>query len=315
MAAGYPITILAFAILFLLSGCATRPSMTLPLASIEGIPGHFGIGRIIHLETGKAISFEKLIDQLGSADIIFVGEVHDNPEHHLIQVQILQALISRYGPLTVAMEFFQKPQQPVIDRYLGGGVTEEVFLEDVGWKKKWGVDYHFYRPLILLVKEKGGRILAINAPSDIVKKVARNGLKGLEPGERNQLAGFIDLGNPEHRAYLLGVYQEHPREDLKDFDYFYQAQCVWEDTMAENIAEYLKANKGKMVVFTGNGHIINKYGVPDRTRGRLPVRAATILLYPLTKPVSLSKKAADYVWLTGDYPRRGLMTHPEHRPS
>ncbi len=313
MATGYHLAILSFVALFLLGGCATRPPITMPLASIEGIPGHFGIGRIIHLETGKAISFEKLIDQLGSVEVIFIGEIHDNPEHHLIQVQILQALISRYGPVTVAMEFFQEPQQSVIDRYMDGDLTEEVFLKDVDWKKQWNLDYHLYRPLVWLAKEKGGRILAINAPNDIVKKVARAGLDSLDPIERDQLADVIDLGNERHRAYLRGVYEEHPKEDLKDFDHFYQAQCTWEETMAENIAEYLKTNNGKMVVFTGNGHIVNKYGIPDRTLKRIPLSVATIVLYPLTKRVTISKNAADYVWLTGNYHQRRLMTHPRQR--
>ena len=310
MAPGYQPAILVFVALFLLGGCAIRPQVKVPLASIEGIPGHFGVGRIIHLETGKAISFDELIDQLGSADVVFIGEVHDNPEHHLIQVQILQALMSRYGPVTVAMEFFQEPQQSVIDRYMGGDLTEEVFLEDVDWKKTWGFDYHFYRPLVLLTKEKGGRILAINTPRDIVKKVARAGLSGLEPMERDQLAGVIDLGNEKHRTYLRGVYEKHSRKNLKDFDFFYQAQCAWEDTMAENIAAYLKGDRDKMVVFTGNGHIIDKFGIPGRTIKRVPVSVSTILLYPLTKRETISKKAADYVWLTGDYHRKRPMIRP-----
>jgi uncharacterized iron-regulated protein len=286
-----------------------------PLASIEGTLQRFGIGQIIHLDTGKAISFEELIDQLGSVDVTFIGEVHDNPEHHLIQVQILQALITRYGPMTVAMEFFEDHQQPVIDRYMEGGLTEQQFLRDVDWRKRWGLDYHFYRPLILLAKEKGGSILAINAPNDIVRKVARTGLDSLEPLERKQVADVIDLENERHREYLRGVYEEHPGDDLKRFDFFYQAQCVWEETMAENIAKYLKKKNGKMVVFTGNGHIINRYGVPERTLRRINVSVVAIVLYPLTKPVTLSKKVADYVWLTGNYPPRHLVVHPGHRGS
>lgn len=301
--------------LFLLGGCATVPATMLPLASIEGIQGHFRIGRIIHLETGKAVSFGELIAQLGPAELIFIGEVHDNPEHHLIQVQILQALIARYGPVTIGMESFQEHQQSVLDGYLHGDLTEEAFLRDVDWQNQWGLDYYFYRPLLLLVKEKGGRVLAINAPDRIVRKVARTGLNTLETREREQLAHIIDLDNKEHRAYLRGIYKEHPKEDLRKFDHFYEAQCVWEETMAENIAEYLEKYDQKMVVFTGNGHITNRYGIPDRTLRRIPVSTATIVLYPLTKRVTISKKTADYVWLTGNYPRRRLMVRARHRQS
>jgi uncharacterized iron-regulated protein len=277
----------------------TMPPMA--TMSIEGVSGRFRIGQVIHVETGKAISFDELIHQLESKELIFIGEVHDNPEHHLIQVQILQALMAKYGPMTVAMEFFHEAQQQDLDQYLEGSVTEMAFLEDVGWDKGWGFDYHFYRPIMLLAKEKRGRILAINSPDDIVRKVARSGLSSLEPDERDHLATEIDLNNQNHRAYLFEIYKQHEHPDLKDFDYFYQAQCVWEDTMAENIAEYLRKDKQRVVVFAGNGHIINKYGIPDRATRRIPVSMGTIVLYPLTDSVTMKKEIADYIWLTRSY--------------
>lgn len=285
---------------FLTGGCSGLKPAGLPLASIEGVAGHFRAGRIISLEAEKAISFDQLIDRLESNDIVFVGERHDNPGHHLIQVQILQALMARPKQMAVAMEFFEEPQQAVIDRYMVGATNEETFLKDVAWSRKWGYDYYLYRPLIFLVKEKNGKILAINTPNGIVKKVARSGLGSLNPGERSQLAAGIDLNNKAHRAYLQQVYNEHQHLDLNNFEYFYQAQCVWEDTMAENIGDYFKKERKKLVVLTGNGHIINKFGVPDRVLKHAPASMATVLLYPLSGRVILKKKMADYVWLTGD---------------
>ncbi len=291
-----------------------RPQMP-PLASVEGETRHFGMGRIIHVETGKALSFDQLIDRLESKDLIFIGEVHDNPEHHLIQVQMLQALMTRNGSHTVGMEFFQKPQQPFIDRYMKGASNESEFLEDVDWNKQWSFDYSFYRPVILAVKEKGAKILAINAPNDIVRKVARSGLSSLEPNERAQLAKGIDLKNEKHRAYLREIFEYNAHSDLKDFEYFYEAQCVWEDTMAENIAESRQRTKEAMIVLTGNGHIVNKFGIPDRTSGRIPVDMATIVLMPLQEgKQTIARETADYVWLTGNYSRRRSFIHQKHHP-
>jgi uncharacterized iron-regulated protein len=298
-----------FLVLFAMTACSTTKPPMPPLASIEGVQGHFRIGRIIHLKTGKAVSFDQLIDQVGARRLIFIGEVHNNPEHHLIQVQILQALMSQYEPLTLAVEFFNKTQQPVLDHYMDGSTTETtetVFLKDVGWDKNWAYAYHFYRPLLLMTKEKGRKILAINAPNTIVKKVARSGLSSLDPSERNQLASHIDLENESHRSYLRKIYEKHTHKDLKRFDFFYQAQCVWEDTMAENIAKYLSKNKEKLVVLAGNGHIINNDGIPNRTLSRIKTPMATILLQPLTGPLNIERKMADYIWLTGDCSRHNF---------
>jgi len=297
---------------FVIGGCSALKPVMSPLADIEGVSGHFHAGQIVNLNTGEVISFDQLIDALGSRGVIFVGEVHSNPDHHLIEVQILQALTAQCGTLTVAMEFFQETHQKDVDRYIEGTINEGEFLEDVKWKKRWGFDYHFYRPLLLEAKEKGGRVLAINAPENIVKKIARSGLNSLSTDERSQLAGSIDLENERHRDYLRKVYKEHVHTDLKNFEYFYQAQCVWEDTMAENISRFLKNNKKRMLVFTGNGHIINKFGIPKRVSGRIPVNMATIMLYPLAGRTAISKEMADYVWLTGDYSRKHFMIHHRH---
>lgn len=299
----------ALVISLILHGCAGMKISAPALASLPGVSGHFMIGQILDLERGKAPSFDRIIDQIASKDLVFIGEVHDNPEHHLIQVQILQTMMSYSGPVTIAMESFQTPQQSSLDRYLQGELTESEFLKEVNWTMSWGFDYHLYRPLILLAKQHGCKILAINAPHDIVRKVARYGLKSLDTTERNMLAKDIDLNNRAHRAYLRKAYEQSAHKALKRFDYFYEAQCVREDTMAHNLAEYLRENGGKLIVFTGNGHIINKFGIPDRTIRRFPVSMVTIMPYPLNENVTIKIGTADYVWLTAVYPPSRRMSH------
>jgi len=278
-----------------------------PSATIEGAAERFRPGQIVDVASGKAITFEELIAQISSKDLIFVGEAHDNPDHHLIQIQILQAVASRSPSLTMGMEFFQQHQQPILDRYIQGESTEKEFLEAVDWKKTWGFGYHFYRPLMQLAREKKYRVLAINAPNDLVRKVARTGLKALEPSERDQLPKEINLTQDRHRAFLHEIYQEHSPRDLKDFEFFYEAQCVWEETMAYNLAEHLKSGEGRLIAFTGNGHIVNKFGIPDRTVRRVPASMVTVVPYPLNGKETIEQGIADYVWFTLPSPQRFSM--------
>ena len=298
----------ALILFMIISGCAEMKKPAPVMATIGGVAGHFRVGQIVDLKKGTVLSFDALIDQISSKDLIFIGEVHDNPEHHLIQVQILQALLDCCGPATIAMEFFQETQQPVLNRYLQSELDEDAFLKEIKWKNSWGFDYSFYRPLMLLAKHHGYSVLAINAPQSVVKKVARHGLKSLDAEEREKLAVDIDLSNEAHRAYVRKAYERHAHGDLKEFEYFYEAQCVWEDTMAENLAEYLKENGNKLIAFTGNGHIINKFGVPDRAIKRVPVSMVTIMPYALSQTESVEKEMADYVWLTADYSPRRVRT-------
>lgn len=290
---------LFFLLLVISGGCtAGRPKMP-PVATLEGSDAHFFAGQIIDTSTGGEITFDELTSRLSEKRLVFIGETHSNPEHHLIQTQLLQSLFSAHkGRICVAMESFEADQQNAIDRYLEGTTHEEEFLKESDWYRTWRFDYSLYRPLILVVKENRGRLFAINAPAKIVKKVARKGLEGLEPQERKRLAGHIDLQDKDHRAYLKTIFGNHDHKGLENFEYFYQAQCVWEDSMAENIARLLVKGCERIIVITGNGHIINRFGIPSRTAKRYPSDYATVMPYPIRGKEALKGEMADFIWLT-----------------
>jgi uncharacterized iron-regulated protein len=281
-----------------LFGCAGSMPVRTPFARVQGLERHFYPGQIIALPKGRVLTFDGLIKELRSKCLVFVGEVHDNPEHHLLQVQILQALLSREPEMDTAMECFQAGQQEAIDRYFDGKTDETQFLEETRWPETWGFPYRFYRPLIQATRDRNRRLIGINAPNEIIRQVARTGLKGLKPDQRAQLAENIDLNNAEHLAFLRGIYKMHAHGSLKNFDYFYQAQCAWEDTMAENIAKYLENRKRKLIVFVGNGHILNRFGIPDRVSKRLPVSLAIVVPCGIESARDLKTGAADYIWFT-----------------
>ncbi|HWR92318.1 MAG TPA: ChaN family lipoprotein, partial [Desulfobacterales bacterium] len=72
---------------------------------------------------------------------------------------------------------------------------------------------------------------------------------------------------------------------------FYLAQCVWEDVMAESIADSLGA--GRMVVLAGNGHIQYRYGIPERAFNRNPAAYRTI--YQASPGEEIDPSIADYI--------------------
>jgi uncharacterized iron-regulated protein len=196
------------------------------------------------------------------------------------------------------MEYFERSAQHVLDRYVSGSIDETELLREVGWEDGWGFDYHLYRPLMVLARQNGTRILAINAPREIVSKVARKGLQSLSTEERSRLAREIHLDNEADRRSLLEIFGQHAGGSLERFEYFYQAQCVWEDTMAETVADYVEDNGGTVVVLTGNGHISRVFSTPHRTRERIAGGVSAMALYPLTGHQFIARTQADYIWLT-----------------
>ena len=108
------------------------------------------------------------------------------------------------------------------------------------------------------------------------------------------VADDIDLENAEHRLYVEETYNAIPHHQGGAFEYFYEAQCAWEDTMAQSIV--LKMGDAPMVVLVGNGHIFRKFGVPDRVYARSEVPLRTVYLAAVGSEVDWDY--ADYIWVT-----------------
>ena len=137
---------------------------------------------------------------------------------------------------------------------------------------------------------QNGRRLRIEAPGVC---------EGLEEGDSIAVDGVcltvVDLADDRHRTYLEKIYALHRRPGRSSFDFFYQAQCVWEDAMAEAVAAHLADRR--MVVIAGNGHIVGKFGIPNRAFRRTGVPFATVMPAPAGETVRLDD--ADYIWVTG----------------
>ncbi len=256
-------------------------------------------GEIIHLKSGKLLSFDQLQQELIKARVIFVGEVHDDPEHHLVQTQVLLALLRIIPYVHVGVEYLDIMSQKAADDFVAERISEDTFLQEGDWEKNWGYPFHLYRSIFQAVRWKARGLAALNAPRQIVSKVGRSGIKSLDAGERRLIASDIDLGNDSHRRYLETIFNRHPSFHPGRFDYFYEAQCVWEETMAERAADHLKGKPGIMVVFCGNGHIAHRFGIPERLGRRAEGEILTIFPFRMSEGASIPRDLCDYVWLTG----------------
>ena len=122
------------------------------------------VGDILHLPTGIYVDKQVLFDQAARAQVVFVGETHDNPAAHRLQLEILQALEARNpGKIALAMEMFTPEQQAVLDRWVAGELSEKEFLKQVDWFKNWKMDFALYQPLLEAARVKRTPVIALNA--------------------------------------------------------------------------------------------------------------------------------------------------------
>ena len=279
----------------LVSACVVIQKLRTPeVVRIKGISENFDIGTIVRTVTGEVISFENLIADLEAVRIVYVGERHSNEAHHDVQLRILKALHEKDSTLLVGMEMFVNSDQQALDRWSAGKLDEETFLKEVRWEEKWKFDFALYRAILGFIREESLAVVAVNVPRAIVEKVARVGLGGLSDEERNKIAKEVDTSGEEHRTYVESAFHVHESDEINAFEFFYEAQCVWEDSMAEAISRAL--NNKRMAVMTGNGHIAYKFGIPNRAFKRTKASFRTVM--PLAVGREVERDVADYIWVT-----------------
>jgi len=288
---------------------------TLPhwVSMIHEITGPVGSEEIFKLPEGEKRSLSQFLEELDRPRVIFVGESHDQIEHHRIQVSLLQELVTQGKEIAIGMEMFEKSSQPILDRWSQGLMAEDELLKETKWDLTWRMDYNLYKGILDEAKKHRLKLVGLNVQRDLVRKVAEQGIEGLSSEDRATLPE-MDLSDRAHRAYVRSIYKDHQEGSARDFGRFYQAQCLWDEWMAETLSEFLRLpeNRGKVVfVFAGSGHVVFDFGIPKRFFRRTPLPFKTLILKELKNNIgadpdirftSVSQPLGDYLWITQPNP-------------
>ncbi len=240
-------------------------------------------------------TLEEIIPEIVKKRVIYVGEQHNILSHHINQLTIIKKLNAAGIEFGVGMEMFQAPYQKAVNDYIDGRINERQFLEQTRYFKTWRFDYNLYKPVIDYLKQNKIPLIALNIDGNISRKVARLGMAGLTDKEKSSLPGAMDLTDEQYIRDLYDVFALHKMTaDINDFNYFFQAQILWDESMAEAAIGFLKKNPDKkLVVLAGNGHMRNRYGIPKRVFRRLKEPYTVIL-----QDDEIKTGIADFVLLT-----------------
>jgi aminopeptidase N len=254
---------------------------------------------VIVVEPRKAVHIDDIIKNILHKPVIYVGETHTNYEDHKVQLKVIMRLHEEGRKFAIGMEMFQKPFQKVMNDYLSGTISEREFLKNTQYFKRWQFDYNFYREIIGYAKAMNIPVIALNLWSEIIKKVSADGLDGLTDIERAELPESMDMSDKDYRERLRTVFKQHRNNANRNFDYFYQAQILWDETMAHSVDQFLRENPdSQMIVLAGNGHIQYHSGIPNRVHRLNGKDYATII--PGTD--STDEDIGDYLYLAEHLP-------------
>ncbi|MFQ5994279.1 MAG: ChaN family lipoprotein [Acidiferrobacterales bacterium] len=247
--------------------------------SISGPLTHPGTG-IETVKLSRPPKLNEIIPRLAEKRVVFIGENHDRYDHHLAQLEIIRRLHTIHGDLALGLEYFQTPFQHYLDDYVDGTIDEKTLLKATQYFTRWRFDYRLYRPILQYARDHKVALVALNIPTEISRKVARTGLESLNAEERTQVAQHVDYSDNDYRQRLRHVFELHRQHDtsLTNFDYFVQAQLLWDESMAETAVRYLQVYPDQhMVILAGSGHIAYGSGIPRRLERRLAVATATVI--------------------------------------
>ncbi len=256
----------------LMFACSSTPPLGDP--EMPYPPSHEPeVGGVLHIPTGIFVTQEQMLAAATDAKIIYMGETHDNPASHRLEMDLLKALADRYpGQVALGMEMMTHEQQTVLDRWVAGELSEKELLEKSRWYDVWRMDFDYYKALFLFCRDKKIPIIGLNATKMEVKAVASGDFSKLDE-EKHKRLPQLDMTDPYQRAMVKAVYGGH-NHGGGDKERFLRVQTLWDEMMAANVARYLSSPQGSgrhMLVIAGGHHVSYGFGIPRRVFRRLPV--------------------------------------------
>jgi uncharacterized iron-regulated protein len=214
--------------------------------------------------TGKKSDYNDILREAGKADVVFFGELHDNPVAHWLELELTKDLFAARGKdLILAAEMFETDNQLVIDEYFSDIIKESSFEKEVRLWKNYLTDY---KPLLSFAKQNGLKFIASNIPRRYASVVASGGFEALQklsPEALKYIAPLPIEYDPELPCYkemlsmdssVGGGMENKVSENLP------KAQAIKDATMARSIANARK--QGQSVIhYNGSYHSDRHMGI------------------------------------------------------
>ncbi len=205
---------------------------------------------------GKMVKYRKMINAAKNADVVFFGELHNNPISHWLELEITKDLYkARNGNIIQGAEMFERDNQLVMNEYLKGEITQRNFKDQARLWSNYKTDY---KPLVVFAKKHKIPFIATDVPrryASIVYKHGFGALDTLTAQAKSYMAPLPIPYDPNLKSYknMLKEMKStgHNNPNLP------KAQALKDATMAASIAKY--AGNGKLFIHYGGSYHSNHY--------------------------------------------------------
>ena len=300
-----------FTALALILGCLAFAVPGCSISSWQSTLGqnHPLTGRIWDVSSARFIDRPSLVIRLARADFLLLGERHDNPDHHMLQAEVLRSLIAAGRRPAVGFEMFGLDDATAIADHLAAASNDAAGLgRAVKWNERGWPDWAMYQPIAEAALQAKLRIVPTNLPLVTVRKMRSAGIAALEPRVTRALGLDRPLSESMSARLMADIRASHCGYASEDS---VKAMLAVQRARDAQMAQSLIAagDPDGAVLVAGAGHVRRDYGIPiylsAKAAGRRVISIAFLEVdngkpeprhYAL--PSADGRLPFDYVWFT-----------------
>jgi len=274
----------------LLAACQTHQATPLPAPIAPQGRDHTDLGVIRELATGRRLTPQELVERLAVTPRVLVGEQHDNPDHHALQLWLLRELAAQRPQGSLLMEMLNPDQQARVDAAQAatraGQPPADAFTA-LAWQANW--DWSVYGALVTYALRQPYPLLAANLDRAQIMQIYK---------QRPVLTGAASTTQQVQATLLEDIRESHcgllPEAQMP-------AMLAVQQQRDRHMAERLMAAPVPALLLAGAFHVRKDLGVPLHLKD-LGAGEGNAVLILAEAGKTVTAESADFVWYTAAQP-------------
>lgn len=243
----------------------------------ETLSDHPLVTKIWAVAQGDFIDRDTLMRAASAADLLIIGERHDNAAHHAVQADLVSDAVAVGRRPALVFEMMTRDRQGAIDKVLRDSGDADAatpsnhfntvlaaLADAAAWSDSGWPDWAFYRPIAASVVKAGGPIIAADIDQAMKQATAKDGMAALPQRWRDTLSLDQPLPPAMHAAIAGEIETAHcgfaPTAMIAPM---VRVQRARDAALAMAMLDGLAApTVDQAILITGNGHARGDRGVP-----------------------------------------------------
>jgi uncharacterized iron-regulated protein len=252
--------------------------------------------------TGQAADYDQMLQELAQADVVLLGEQHNDALTHWLELQVAKDLqkLKKPGQLVLGLEMFERDVQPLVAQYAAGTLADTALERQ---SRPWPNYATDYRPLLQFARDNRIAVVGTNAPRPFARTVAQRSLTALDKlpaADRALLAPLplkVDYELPGYKN-MAAMFGGDGKAHGGGAQNIIQAQALKDATMAHFIQASRQPGQ-TLLHLNGSYHSDHHDGIVAYLRQYAPkLRVRTLSVVTQEQLQTLEKEqanVADYV--------------------